>query len=226
MQRVNIFTLIHKGLRTLLYDTAACLQQTDFTQDAETEAALDRVRETLLLFDEHARHEDRHVLPAIAAFEPSVADCFGQEHATDAELALELTATVETFFLLPETDDRKASGEALVHAFTEFLVFNLKHMAREESLLNELLWRYYSDAEILGLQQRIVRSQEPWIADLFWGWMLRGNNHPDTVQWFRAVAAIAPPFVYESLMQKAKALLPAARMQRLHEQTATAISVS
>ncbi|GAA4325247.1 hemerythrin domain-containing protein [Flaviaesturariibacter amylovorans] len=222
MPRVNIFTLIHKGLRTLLYETASCLQQTDFTHDAETEAALDHLREALFLFEEHARHEDMHILPAVAAYEPSVADCFGQEHDTDAQLAAELSATADTFFLLPDAAARTEAGTALNVAFAEFVVFNLKHMACEERLLNELLWRYYSDTEILAIQQRIVLSQEPWTADLYWRWMLQGNNHPDTLRWFRAVAALAPAAVLEQLLRKAATVLPPTRAVALHQALAAA----
>ncbi|TCJ17734.1 hypothetical protein EPD60_05980 [Flaviaesturariibacter flavus] len=217
MQRFNIFLLIHKGLRHLLFETATLLQQTDFANEAEAEAALDRVRETLLLFEEHARHEDHHVLPAVATYEPSVSDRFAQEHVTDHLLGQELTASVETFFLAPDAVARRERGDALRIAFNAFLVFNLQHMAKEESLLNELLWRYYDDSELQTLNARIVQSVQPWIADLAAHWMLLGNTVPDCSAWMKGVAAAAPLVVYDSLLQKAAAVLPAQRWLRLRE---------
>ena len=42
--RFNPFGQVLKGLRALLYDTALLLQQTNFTQEEEIYAALDRVK--------------------------------------------------------------------------------------------------------------------------------------------------------------------------------------
>jgi hypothetical protein len=216
--RHNIFLLIHKGLRHLLFETASLLQQTDFTNEAEAEAALDRIRETLLLFEEHARHEDTHVLPAVATYEPSVSDSFEQEHVTDLQLAQDLTASVETFFLAPDATARRERGDALRAAFNAFLVFNIHHMAKEESLLNGILWRYYDDAELRALNARIVQSVQPWIADISAHWMLLGNTVADCAQWFRGVAATAPLVVYDGLLQKAEAVLPTTRWKQLHSE--------
>ncbi|RYZ24617.1 MAG: hypothetical protein EOO16_00520 [Chitinophagaceae bacterium] len=221
MKRTNIFLLIHKGLRHLLFETATLLQQTDFAREAEAEAALDRVRETLLLFEEHARHEDHHVLPAVATYEPSVSDCFAQEHVTDHQLGLELTASAETFFLAPDNAARLERGEAIRAAFNAFLVFNLQHMAKEECLLNDLLWRYYDDKELRALNARIVQSVQPWIADLSAHWILLGNTVPDCAAWMKGIAAAAPLAVYDSLLQKAQSVLPPARWQSLRQQLAT-----
>jgi hypothetical protein len=224
MQRFNIFSLIHKGLRHLLFETATLLQQTDFSQESEAEAALDRVRETLLLFEEHARHEDAHVLPAVATYEPSVSDCFAQEHVADLQLGQELTASVETFFLATDAPSRRERGDAIRVAFNAFLVFNLQHMAKEESLLNSLLWRYYDDASLRQLNARIVQSVQPWIADLVAHWMLLGNTIADCTLWLKGVAAAAPLVVYESLLQKAEKVLPPARWTELrHNLSATSV---
>jgi hypothetical protein len=215
MKRTNLFLFIHKALRQLLFETATCLQQTDFRSEAEAEQALDRVRETIFLFEEHARHEDHFVLPAIMAFEPAVSDCFAQEHITDMQLGQELTASVETFFLAADLASRMEQGVALLQAYNAFLVFNLQHMAKEEQLLNELLWRYCDDAAIRNIQQEIIRSTPPWVFDIVSGWMLRANNEPDLVIWLRAISATAPQAVYNGLLQKAARVLEPARWQSL-----------
>ncbi|RYY88130.1 MAG: hypothetical protein EOO15_09895 [Chitinophagaceae bacterium] len=216
MKRTNFFLLIHQGLRRLLFDTATLLQHTDFADEASAAAALDAVRETILLFETHASHEDVHILPAVATYEPSVADCFSKEHQEDLRIGQELIASVETFFLAGDADSRRDKGIDLLMAFNAFLVFNLEHMAKEERLLNELLLRYYTIAEVMAVQKRIVESTPPWIYDRLAHWMLLGNNEADTIQWLRAVAAIAPPVVYATLLQKARQVLPEARSRSLY----------
>jgi Hemerythrin HHE cation binding domain len=217
MQRINIFNQIHKGLRAALYDTAIALQCADFRAEQEAEEALSKVKEVVMLFDEHARKEDLFILPAIVSFEPSVADAFEQEHVTDAALSNQLNLFIDQFNNLLKAEDRVLAGKRINIAFVAFLVFNLQHMAKEEDVLNQILWRYYSDAEILQIQQRIVQNTTPWHQDFFSTWMLRGINHAEAAVWLRNVERSAPEIVYQTLFTKAKQELPGTRFQKLVE---------
>src|SRR5829696_5368820 len=195
MQRVNIFNQIHKGLRASLYNTAIHLQQTDFTVETEADEALNKVKEVVMLFDEHAHKEDKFVLPAISQFEPSLVDSFEQEHVTDLALSAQLSSAVESFNTLLKAADRAKAGKKLNIDFVEFLAFNLKHMAREEDIINKILWRYYSDLEIIQIQQGIVQNTAPWHQDFFSKWMLRGINNTEAALWLRTVERSAPEIV-------------------------------
>ncbi|TCZ72993.1 hemerythrin domain-containing protein [Flaviaesturariibacter aridisoli] len=214
MKRTNFFLLIHQALRRLLFDTAQLLQQTDFSNEDAASAALDAVRETILLFETHAAHEDRYILPAVADYEPSVADCFAREHAEDHRIGCELLAAAEAV-TVADAAARAGCGVALQQAYRSFLAFNLQHMDKEERILNDLLLRYYTVAQVMGMQFRIVQSTPPWIHDRIAHWMLLGNNEADTVQWLKTVAAGAPQLTYDTLLQKAEALLPPARWASL-----------
>lgn len=213
MQRFNCFTLIHKGLRALLFDTALSLQKTDFTCEAEAEEALNKVREAVLLFDEHAHKEDHFILPMIADFEPSVLDCFEKEHATDLALSNQLTASVETFFLLTTDEEKIVAGQQLCGAFIDFTTFNLKHMAKEEDSINKILWRYYADDALLNMQQQIVQSTPPWLIDFYAKWMLRGINTVEATGWLQSVQKTAPEVVFQTLYAKAQTELSAKQFQ-------------
>ena len=217
MQRFNSFNQIHKGLRAALYQTAIALQQADFTNEAEADEILSQVKEVVMLFDEHAHKEDEFILPAIQPYEPSVVDAFEQEHETDLALSRKLTAAVDQFFSLMKAEDRAQAGRQINVDFVAYMVFNLQHMAREEDILNQILWRYYSDKEILQIQQRIVQSVRPWHQDFYSKWMLRGINNSEAAGWLRAVERSAPEVVYQTLFNKAKQELSKARFNKLVE---------
>lgn len=217
MQRVNIFNQVHKGLRAALYDTAISLQQADFTSEAEAEEVLSKIKEVVMLFDEHAHKEDTYILPAILQFEPSVVDAFEQEHLTDLALSRQLSTAVNRFETLLKPEDRAEAGKRINIDFVSFLVFNLQHMAKEEDILNRLLWRYCSDAEILQMQQRIIQNTQPWHQDFYSKWMLRGINHAEAVLWLRSVQRTAPEVVYQTLFAKARQELPKPRFEKLVE---------
>jgi hypothetical protein len=215
MQRVNIFNQIHKGLRYALYDTAQYIQKADFTCDAESEEAVSRIREILMLFDEHAGKEDRFILPAIHSYEPAVVDAFEQEHERDLNLSAGLQHALDSFHYLSNEAEKAEAGKNINRLFVAFLSFNLEHMAREEATINEILWRYYDDEFILGIQRAIVQSTQPWHNDFFSKWMLRGCNDAELQGWLKNVQSSAPPIVFVTLFNKAEQELPRQRFHKL-----------
>ena len=38
------------------------------------------------------------------------------------------------------------------------MLFNIEHMAKEEYVLNPILWRYYTDAELMAIKQQIIAN--------------------------------------------------------------------
>jgi hemerythrin-like domain-containing protein len=214
--RVNIFNQIHKGLRALLYETALLLQQTDFSNNEEMHVAIDRITEVANLFDDHAHHEDNFVLPAIQQYEPSIVDAFEQEHETDARLTRAIKDSLQALqmasrFVRPEM------AHELNKTFIQFMIFNLEHMAKEENILNKILWRYYSDEEILVIQHNIVASLSPWSAKTGSMWMMRGLNNPEIVRWLRAVEDSAAEPVFQNLFATAEKELPEQRFRQVLE---------
>lgn len=217
MERYNSFNVIHKGLRAALYQTALQLQQTDFTEDDQAEEVVNKVKEIVLLFEGHAHKEDTFVLPAINEYEPSVVAAFESEHVEDEKLGQELNTAVEKVLTSSSSLEKIISGRELTEAFVRFMVFNLTHMAKEEDVINRILWRYYSDDEIKQLNEKIVASIAPWMLDLYSTWMLRGISNNEAGNWMKAVRNSAPEVVFRTLVQKAEQELPKKRFQKLSQ---------
>lgn len=217
MSRFNIFNQIHKGLRAMLYDTALTLQQTNFTDPEEAEVAMGKVRAAVNLFDAHAAHEDHFVLPAIQQYEPSLVDAFEQEHVEDHVLSEKLRGllTVYSYAIKPEV--KLETGQSITRAFIEFMIFNLEHMAKEESVLNKVLWRYYTDDEIRSINQRIVAAIPQQELAVSTAWMLRGLSNDEISGWLKAVEKTAPAPVFSGLFNAAEKELPNDRFRRVIE---------
>ena len=214
--RVNIFNQIHKGLRALLYETSLLLQQTDFFHEEDMKAAVERVTLVADLFDDHAHHEDEFILPAIQEYEPSIVDAFEQEHETDGRLTRALKDSL-TAVQMASPLVRTEMANELTKTFVHFMVFNLEHMSKEENILNKILWRYYSDDEILAIQKKILASLSPWSAATGSRWMMRGLNNPEIVRWLRSVEESAPESVFQNLFATAEKELPEHRFRRVLE---------
>jgi hypothetical protein len=217
MERYNSFNIIHKGLRAALYETALQLQQTDFTQKEQVEEALNRVKEIVMLFEGHAHKEDSFILPMIHEYEPSVVASFNAEHEEDEKLGNELNSAVEKVAVSSMPSEKIASGRELIECFVRFMIFNLEHMAKEEDIINQILWRYYSDDEIRAVVSQISANTPPWMQDFYVKWMLRGINNMEAAVWMKAIEKGTPPVVFQTLLQKAEQELPAWRFQKISQ---------
>jgi hypothetical protein len=217
MSRFNIFNQIHKALRAMLYDTSLTLQQTYFADAEEAETKLEKVRMTVDIFDEHAAHEDHFVLPAIQQYEPSLVDAFEQEHEKDHALSERLRGLLTVYNHAIKTEVKIETGQAINKAFLEFMIFNLEHMAKEETVLNKVLWRYYSDNEIMGINQKIIASISPEEIGVTSAWMMRGMSNTEISGWLKAVEKNAPEPMFTQLFSIAEKELPNDRFRKVLE---------
>ena len=197
--------------------SALKLQQTNFANAEESEAILEQLKQTLDVFDKHAEHEDHGVLPAIQQYEPSIVDAFAQEHILDHQLAENMRSQLAAFETATTPADKLKAGNGILHAFIAFMSFNLDHMAKEETVINERLWRYYSDAEIIGMNQRIVASISPEEMGFTSAWMMKGMNNAEITGWLRAVQENAPEHVFNTLFTIAEKELPYPRFRKILE---------
>ena len=204
MQRYNIFFPVHKGLRAMLYETSLRLQQTTFTDAEEAQEAVQKVRTVVTIFEKHAHTEDSYVLPAIAAYEPSVVAAFEQEHTEDNLLGESLQRWLTAFEYAIDPLVKQSFGEELTKAFVQFSVFNLRHMAKEEEVINKILWRYYTDGELQNITHQIVSNLSPYEMAASSKWMIRGMSNSEICSWLKEVKNKASEMVCDSLLSLAE----------------------
>lgn len=217
MNRYNIFNQVHKGLRAMLYETALTVQQTDFLRKEQAKAALEKITDVVEIFDKHANTEDGFILPALAEYEPAVTNVFEEEHDKDHQLAQRLVDLIFVYTHSLTDETRIETGKTINIAFVEFMVFNLNHMAKEETVLNRLLWRYYTDDQLEGITQQILSKLEPEIVAKNSRYMMRGLNNSEIITWLSRVKATAPHFVYNSLLVTAEKELDVERLVQIKQ---------
>lgn len=204
MNRYNIFYHVHKGLRAMLYDAGNRLQQTDFSNTDEITALCDRLSNVLNLFDKHAATEDQFILPAISQYEPAVSTLFAEEHVQNHTLGEKLRSVIKGLQQSSNEYDHQTWGAVLRPLWVEFIVFNLQHMAKEEDVLNPLLWRYYSDEELQQITQQIIAYQPADMMQQYSTWMLRSLSNDEIIRWLQQVRATAPIMLYQGLLDLAR----------------------
>lgn len=217
MQRFNVFNMIHKALRAMLYDTALTLQQTHFARIEETNIALEKVNAVLHMFEQHAHHEDNLLFPKIEQYAPQLVSDFEDEHVTDHALAQQLNTLVNIVQHTADPKEREFAASALSKAFLEFMIFNLQHMAKEESFVLPVLWVHYTDAELLAINQSILAVIAPEEKAISSRWMLRGVNNAECINWLSAMKHTAPAHVFQPVWEMACAELPEERRTVVEE---------
>jgi hypothetical protein len=211
MERYNIFYQIHKGLRALLHETALKVQRADFDVPEEADEVIKSLSVLISLFEEHAHTEDNYILHPLEEKERAVSELFGHDHEKDHQLGERLSSLLVMLRHTQPAQERKLIGSAIRLAFTEFLVFNLEHMASEESTLNSYLWKHYTDEQLHGITIRIVSEMSAEYSEKFNRIMMRGLSNTEITGWLQAVQASAPEFVYRGLLRTAENELPAGR---------------
>lgn len=215
MQRYNVFKQIHKALRACLYDTALALQQAHFADPAEAGSALNKLEFILDFFDSHAHHEDHFILPAIEAYDKALVEKFEKEHVTDLMLTNRLRNLVNIYQHTVSSEEKMEAGSAISKAYVEFMVFNLEHMAKEELVLNQVLWEHYTDLQIISIQKALVATIPADKMAASSKWMFRGISNQEAIGWLKDVKQNAPDFVFQSLVQLGEAELPAERWSKI-----------
>jgi len=208
MQRFNSFTYIHKALRAMLYDTALTVQQTYFANDSEAGIAIRKIKDVLNIFEQHAHHEDTGILPTIEMYEPRIVEEFEKEHVADLMLSDRMKHLLNMFQAAENEPDKLLCGSAISKAFVEFMVFNLEHMAKEEILINPILWREYTDGQIQLINQKVVASIPPAERMFSARWILKGVNQVEAIQWMKTIKQSVPSSLFEKILSIAEAELP------------------
>jgi hypothetical protein len=227
MSRYNIFLQVHKGLRAMLYQTAATLQQTDFfCSSCDNDRVMEQVLDAVELFDKHAHTEDNFVLPAIEKYRPDVSSLFEKEHIQDHVLSNRVRTLLSMFKHSFSTAEQAEIASAIRFAFVEFLVFNLNHMAKEESLLNNLLWAHYTDEELRSVSHQVIAHIQPEDMAKYSRWMLLGLNNSEIIAWLKEVRDNAPDFVFLDLLNVAEKVLPESRWLVIRDTLADAAMVA
>lgn len=217
MHRYNLFHKIHKGLRALLYDTGMLLQRTDFTIEEEAQEATGRVQFAVSLFEQFRQSEDAFVLPALTGFEPSVTEAFEQEHEEGYLLGQKLEYLMADFKTISLPLEKIAVSDELMAVFEEYTLFHILHMAREEQVVNKILWRYYTDAELQKIAWKIINDPASPLSMPYNKWMLLGLNNNEIVRWLKEVKLTAKEIEFQSLLKTAEAELHPHRWNLLQD---------
>lgn len=214
-QRYNIFKRTHKGLRSMLFDAGAKIQQTDFTKNKQASAAIDVIKQSTRSFLYHLSKEDNIIYHSVVLYAPYIVAMIEQTNIRDEALARSIDKTIDQYKELNTKKEKIAFGHRLQAVFFEFTAAVLQHMGKEETVVNELLWSNYTDRELIGMEVEMMKQATSPDCTWYTGKILKELSNREILIWVDSIKEYATPFMLKKLISTARIVLPIDRWQMI-----------
>jgi hypothetical protein len=148
--RYNIYNEVHRPLKLAMLQTSVEINSAT-TESADDQ--MNKIGEVIGFFKELLQYEHTYLLPLVFEFEPSIWNMYTTEHQAAMNICRKLEHSITKVCSLEDDVQKEQALRDLLHAYEAFLSFNLHHMNEEEEVLNEILWRYYSDEVLVEIER-------------------------------------------------------------------------
>ena len=161
MERDDLFTTIHKGLRHAMFEVGLQAGRTDYADTAsvdELRGAWDSLHSAL---GGHSRHEDEYIFKLLSDREPGGADDLYKDHIrihADADL---IDAQFDRIAGEARTARWRMLGLELYRALQRFTASCLVHFDEEETYLLARIWALCDDREIADARAAFMATIGP-----------------------------------------------------------------
>lgn len=190
--RMDLFATVHKGLRAQLYATSARMGRTDFSDAAESAAAVDAARRLVGLLTEHSEHEDAVLMKVFAELSPELHADLRTDHARVDGLHKEILGIADRLAEAAGAE-RVALGRRLHERLVTLVAEHLQHMQREEVDGNRVLWAHHDDDGLRAIHGRVMARMAPPRSLEWLGVIFPAVNRPERAMVLQALRAAVPP---------------------------------
>ncbi len=191
--RENLFRPIHKGIRSMLYETGSRAQTTNFADVAESAQFLDRLKRdlgsalsncVLCLLRTHSTHEEGDIFAPLRKHDPDPVDLAIAEHRALAEGIRHLTTTCDELQTITSPARRVEVGDRLNLELNDLFVQYLAHLNYEEATLVPLLWERFTDEELRKMRYQLYDHLPLPLFEVWLRWTLPSLNVPELIVLF------------------------------------------
>lgn len=218
LRKTDLFTFIHKAIRSMIYNAASKLQSANFADANETEVLLTSLEHDLGLLHEHAVHEDDIIFPEIANNEPEMIEILNDEHKTLEEKLNKIKTQIEKTNQTTDNTRRLELGSRLNNMFNDFAASYLAHMNHEEATVLEASFKYLTDEELVAIRTRIQTKIPPGRYKIWLHWMLKSLNNSELIGLLGGMKAGAPPQVFENVLGAAQHVVEKEKWHKIKSQ--------
>jgi hypothetical protein len=209
--RFDMYGPIHKALRHFFSDSLVRLGRLDWQDPVELAEVSSQVNGLLNMLRQHLQHENDFLHTFMQARQPGSAARASGEHHDHLEALAALELEVRLLRKLPSA----AQAAVVYRQLALLMAENLVHMDMEESEHHQCLWQHATDAELIGLHDRLLASIPP--AEMFetLAWMLPALSPQQRAGMLMGMRENAPPPVFQAVLGLAQEKLDARGWSKL-----------
>jgi hypothetical protein len=199
----DLFTSIHKGLRSMIYGLSGRLQTNDFADAATTQALITDLENdfavarsagcALCILAHHAVDEESVIFPTVTRVGNKLITELISEHHDLTRRELEIAKAGHELLSMDSADARVRAGVQLNIAANQLFGAYITHMNREEVELVPLMQEHFSDPEMAAMQGKIIGQMSPDRVFAILGWMLPSLNVMELSRLLSSLKGAAPP---------------------------------
>ena len=206
----DLFTPVHKSVRSMIYDVGRELQKTDFADHGATDKICSKLEFDfrtassscmLCYLSSHARDETRYVFSVMQKYEPDMVQMLLREHEEIERKLGDLTKMSAELKALENLEERILKGDELNRAVNDFFAYYITHMNKEEATILPATQKYLTDQEMMKIRANIVQALPPDRAPVQLSWFVRSNTINELTGVLKGMKATMPPPAFEGVMK-------------------------
>ncbi len=199
----DLFTPIHKAIRSMIYDVSGRLQTNDFGDVAASKPLLTDLEHEfsaamssgciLCMIHEHASDEEKAVFPSLSKYDSGLVQGFIDDHHDLGRRLGVITKMSKDLLTMARPEERVQFGIELNQEANEFFAAYLDHMNREEEKLVPFMREHFTDDQMRAMRGGIMGGMPPDRLALIFRWMFPSLNVNELTAMLRGAKAGAPP---------------------------------
>jgi Hemerythrin HHE cation binding domain len=178
----DLFTPIHKAIRSMIYNLGGRLQSVDFADRAASSAVLADLQHeftsavsptcVLCLLHSHAGSEETGVFPSMQPIDPAMVRMLIEEHHEILRRLAVITKMADELAAVDRAEERAEAGVRLNRVANEFFAYYLAHMNKEETTIVPAMKEHFTDQQMRAMQGAIMGAMSPEKLANYLRWML------------------------------------------------------
>jgi hypothetical protein len=223
----DLFTPIHKAIRSMIYDVGGRLQAADFADVAASAPVLADLEHdfsaaisagcALCLIHHHGGDEEAKVFPSLTEFDPKLVARLIEEHHELTRRMGQITKIAKEIPKKGREQDRIAEGAVLNREVNDFFAEYLAHMNLEEVQLVPMMREHFTDQQMAAMRSAIMGGMPPERLAVILRWMLPSLSLDELTRMLGSLRATSPPPVVAFVGGIAAAHLAPERWQTVRD---------
>ncbi len=207
----DLFTPIHKALRSMIYGLSTRLQTNDFANVAVSTALVTDLENNfaaarsagcvLCVLSQHATDEETVIFPSAARTDGGLVGQLIEEHHALTRQELAIAERAHALLKLGSADERVSAGIRLNQDANELFAAYLAHMNREDTELVPAMQQRFTDEQMLGMRGRIIGQMPRDQLFFILGWMVSSLNVTELTDLLATVRQGAPPPFFQAVTE-------------------------